>query len=417
MNKQQNSRDLIDYWYYSAPLVAKLDPNYGPDVGGNNITFMGSNMHPFIDESKIDNANDTFCIFWDLNGKKMPATLINATKLICEAPPTINDISVTGVDITLNNQNYTDDDVPYYYYKPPKIYYMIPPEGPTKGGTDVRIFATEFKTNKHIICIFGETKTRGKHISKTEIECISPPHQPPEKVNVYVTYEEDGDKSKSNGLPFLYYETPEILSVEPPCGPTYGRTQITIKGRNFINMGWNRAFCIFNGTRWMNTTIIDSETIICQTPSLSRFETFMTQRDMVYHITITLNAHDQTSTYVIFHYYHELEIQKVLNSPQGPIAGDTKSTLIGRNFNQTNVCNRRVKYGTLEVTPVLVNDTCMEVVSPKVNDPGAVVLFPSGNAQNYAKDWILHFRDIENTYTYYQDMFVHDLHPQSGPTT
>lgn len=103
MNKQQNSRQLIDYWYYSAPLVAKLDPNYGPDVGGNNITFMGSNLHPFIDEQMINNANDTFCIFWDLNGKKMPATLVNATKLICEAPATFNGISVTGVDVTLNN--------------------------------------------------------------------------------------------------------------------------------------------------------------------------------------------------------------------------------------------------------------------------------------------------------------------------
>ena len=67
--------------------------------------------------------------------------------------------------------------------------------------------------------------------------------------------------------------------------------------------------------------------------------------------------------------------------------------------------------------PTLVNDTCMEVVSPRVSAPGAVVLSPSGNAQNYAKDWILHFRDLENTFTYYQDIFVHDLHPQAGPTT
>jgi len=283
---------LIDYWYYSAPLVAKLEPNYGPDVGGNNITFMGSNLHPFIDETEINNANDTFCIFWDLGKKKMPATLINATKLICEAPPTYNGISVTGVDVTLNNQNYTDDDVPYYYYKPPKIYNMIPKEGPTKGGTDVRIFAAEFKSTKSIICYFGDVRTRGKHISKTEVECISPPHQPPEKVMVSVGYEEDGDKSKSDGLPFLYYETPEILGVVPPCGPTYGRTQINVQGRNFIDMGFNRAFCIFNGTRWMNSTIVDKENIICQTPPLSRFETLMTQQDMVYHVTVTLNGVD-----------------------------------------------------------------------------------------------------------------------------
>ena len=29
----------------------------------------------------------------------------------------------------------------------------------------------------------------------------------------------------------------------------------------------------------------------------------------------------------------------------------------------------------------------------------------------------LHYRDVENTFTYYQEMWVHDLHPQSGPTS
>jgi hypothetical protein len=59
----------------------------------------------------------------------------------------------------------------------------------------------------------------------------------------------------------------------------------------------------------------------------------------------------------------------------------------------------------------------MEVISPRVSVPDDVVLSPSGNAQNYAKDWTLHFRDKENTYTYYQDIFVHDMHPQAGPTS
>ena len=29
----------------------------------------------------------------------------------------------------------------------------------------------------------------------------------------------------------------------------------------------------------------------------------------------------------------------------------------------------------------------------------------------------MHYRDIENTFTYYQSMFVHDLRPQAGPTS
>lgn len=102
LNKQQQSKDNIDYWYYNNHLVAKLEPNYGPDEGGNEIILMGSNMHPFIDEPRVNNANDTFCIFSDLNVKTQ-ARLINATKMACIAPATFDGITVTGVDFTLNN--------------------------------------------------------------------------------------------------------------------------------------------------------------------------------------------------------------------------------------------------------------------------------------------------------------------------
>ena len=57
--------------------------------------------------------------------------------------PTWNDIPSAIVDITLNNKNYTDDEVPYYYYKAPKIIDIAPGEGPTDGGTTVKIFAPE----------------------------------------------------------------------------------------------------------------------------------------------------------------------------------------------------------------------------------------------------------------------------------
>jgi len=66
---------------------------------------------------------------------------------------------------------------------------------------------------------------------------------------------------------------------------------------------------------------------------------------------------------------------------------------------------------------VIVNGTHLKTVSPRVSVPDSVVLAPSGNGQNYGADLTLHFRDPENTFTYYQDMFVHDLRPQTGPTS
>ena len=143
---------------------------------------------------------------------------------------------------------------------------MEPRMGPRRGGTIIRIFAMEFKRTKHIICAFGSVKTRGKHISDTEIECLTPGWPDAKCVPVVVSYEEDGDKSKSQPITFCFYESAELKSIEPPCGPVYGDTQLTVRGKNFVDMGFSKAKCVFNGTRYSNVTIVDEETILCGTP-------------------------------------------------------------------------------------------------------------------------------------------------------
>ena len=59
-------------------------PDRGPDNGGTKVLLRGRNFHPFKDHN-IDNNNDTFCMFENL--AKVPATVINSTKVICVAPP------------------------------------------------------------------------------------------------------------------------------------------------------------------------------------------------------------------------------------------------------------------------------------------------------------------------------------------
>lgn len=99
LNKQQNSKDDLDFWYYNWPSVSELVPNYGPDSGGNRIIVKGSNFMPFID-TKINNTNDTFCEFEGIG--KVQAVIINSTKVYCEAPPNFI-LEETRVEITLNN--------------------------------------------------------------------------------------------------------------------------------------------------------------------------------------------------------------------------------------------------------------------------------------------------------------------------
>jgi len=120
LNKQQNSRERVDYWYYNAPTISRLIPNYGPDTGGNTVLIKGGNIHPFNETIDIDNSNDTFCDFQGIG--KTPLKAINSTKAQCVVPPNTPGYDFVYLEITLNDQNYTDDSVPYFYYRPPKIY-------------------------------------------------------------------------------------------------------------------------------------------------------------------------------------------------------------------------------------------------------------------------------------------------------
>lgn len=90
------------------------------------------------------NKNDTFCVFQNVG--KMKAMIISSTQAICKAPA--SDIDSAEVFITLNNQDYSDDDVLYYWYKAPKLYDISPKYGPTDGGTKVHLFGTDFQKDK-----------------------------------------------------------------------------------------------------------------------------------------------------------------------------------------------------------------------------------------------------------------------------
>lgn len=52
------------------------------------------------------------------NLAKVPAKIINSTKAICYSPPSYV-LRESVVEITLNNQQYSDDNNIFHYYRPP----------------------------------------------------------------------------------------------------------------------------------------------------------------------------------------------------------------------------------------------------------------------------------------------------------
>lgn len=76
-----------------------------------------------------------------------------------------------------------------------------------------------------------------------------------------------------------------------------------------------------------------------------------------------------------------------------------------------------IRYGTFTQKITNYTDNEMMIVSPPANVPDAVVISVALNGQQFIYDKTLHYRDIENTFTYYQDLFVEDFNPKAGPTS
>lgn len=144
----------------------------------------GSNYYPFKGLN-VDNLNDTFCQWQDIGIS--PVTIVNSTKVYCTAPASY-DIDQTVVEVTLNNQQYTDDGIVYYYFKPPKVYGIDPDEGPKSGGILVHLYGAEFEVGRPVMCNFDTQQVNGTVISETEIQCTLPPMNITGMINVTSQY-------------------------------------------------------------------------------------------------------------------------------------------------------------------------------------------------------------------------------------
>ena len=186
---------------------------------------------------------------------------------------------------------------------------------------------------------------------------------------------------------FLYYDKPVIYSIGPICGPDYGYTQITVYGKNFLDMGHNKVMCVFNTTIFTNATIMDSETIKCDSPAfLDKFGYSMIRTGSeFYNVEITIDGgHQIEGPYQKFMYYRDPDIL-VISPPRGPISGGTKVRVDGKGFNQEGACNKTVRFATMETKPINeTEDTKLFITAPgapMVKHPDQVVVSVALNGQ------------------------------------
>jgi len=116
-----------------------------------------------------------------------------------------------------------------------------------------------------------------------------------------------------------------------------------------------------------------------------------------------------------FMYYKDPKITEIKPNA-GPTRGGTTVKVIGSGFNQEGACNKTVRFATWEVKPFNETlDTTIWVKSPKVHIPDSVVVGVALNGQQFTKDIVLHVKDDENTFEFYNEPLISYFTPRSGP--
>jgi hypothetical protein len=260
---------------------------------------------PFDNVTDINNANDTFCEFGAL-GKK-PARVVSSTVARCQSPPNNFNPPLVSVQLklTLNNQNYTDG-LEFIFFNPPGLSEVAPLRGPVTGGTEVQIYGTKFNHNRDPVCIFGGITVGAKFLGPTHLSCISPPFYKPGETTLTVKYRKDVFHA---GIKiFTYFEVPTVDSIDPTCGPLKGFTQIYIQGTNFLeNNGFGKAQCKFNETYFTNATVVDVNTLWCDSPMLDLGDS--DTGDYYYNLSVSADGESFSVPNVTFLYYDDPDIK------------------------------------------------------------------------------------------------------------
>lgn len=217
VNGPGGSTAPLPFEYYAVVTIDDIDPDQGPEAGGNVVTITG---HCFAATTSVTFGGVEALAF----------TIDSDTQLTVTVPPgtSLVDVVVTTSDPDCGSGTEPDG---YAYVAPgaPDVTGIVPDRGPETGGTAVTITGTGF-LGASGVTFDGLPGTAFVVVNDTTITAVSPPHAPA-TVGVVVTHPTNGSSSPED---FEYYPVTTIDDITPDEGPESGGTVVVITGHCFL---------------------------------------------------------------------------------------------------------------------------------------------------------------------------------------
>ena len=250
-----NKRDFVEighlFEYIPVPLFTAIKPSFGSETGGKVATLLGQN---FVNSSSLA------CYFDETRAQCQWVSENKITFMTPKLRP-----GKYGMSVSLNGVDLIDTLLQYIVRLKMTTLVAKPTFGSMTGGAKIQVFGTNFQRDDNLACKFGERTSTALFIDQNMLECIIPPHDVAESVDLGIV-SDTGDASFAEEdfeflLPF------EIKSFIPDSGPLKGGTLVSIFGSGFAQV---RApiYCKFNSSSVVALIVSDHE-LNCVTPPMA----------------------------------------------------------------------------------------------------------------------------------------------------
>ena len=174
------------------------------------------------------------------------------------------------VEVSTNAQDFSYSGLLFHFVTPASLYALEPHTGPTKGGTTIAVYGSNFSPRSrqlnYLSCRFNTTVVSAIWVSSTLVHCVSPPSISG-PVSVDVT---NSPPSRSSDGPLVFeFADISFASLSPNAGPLTGGTLLTLTGASFVASYTRGVQCIFVDISETEAYITSATTLVCPTPQVA----------------------------------------------------------------------------------------------------------------------------------------------------
>ena len=340
--------------------ITSITPFAGPISGGTEVTITGTGFgvdNITHEGGYVDNV--FFCLFGE-SQITTAADIVSPGSVSCRVPPGfgITGINASGLvpvtvarfhdDGRIGDISFAPTPLEYFYLREAVLTGANPDCGPMSGGTRVALlglveeisFLRAAGVEPDIRCRFGAATDarvvaqQGQAHNESDVFCMAPPsigmEGPMTNVRVTVSLNGGADFLISEAT-FFYFETPEVVSVDPSAVSIKGGSTITLEGRNFPDTARGINCVVGPEAQGLEGVRVSSTTLKCVTPPHSSGFTI---------VSATFNGADVATSSALLEYREDLSITSISPS-YSAVASGARVTFGGTGFVNSSLLSVR----------------------------------------------------------------------------